>query len=78
VLSITVELNLGTAKEPVPAAVAVHSERPSEVTTTIMDPLFTAARKAPHLNVIIVKQEASWFQLWEEKRQKTIAEKLAL
>lgn len=61
-----------------PAAVAVHSECPSEATTTVMDLFFTATRKAFHLNVIIIKQKAGRFQLWVEKRQKKTAEKLAL
>jgi hypothetical protein len=65
--------NSGPATELVPAAIAIHNEHLGEATVTIMDPLFNIARKAPHPDVVIVKQEAGWFQLWEEKRQKKIA-----
>jgi hypothetical protein len=59
---------LGPAVEPVPSAIPVHSDRFSEATPSIQDPLFNAAGKAPHPDAVIVKQEAGWFQLWEEKR----------
>lgn len=47
--------NLGLAIELVPAAIAIHSERPSKATTTIMDPLFNVAGKALHVDAVIVK-----------------------
>jgi hypothetical protein len=43
----------------------------------IDDALFNAVGKAPHPDAVIVKQEAGWFQLWAEKRQRKTAEKLA-
>jgi ribosomal protein L10 len=64
--------------EPVPTAIAVHNEHPNEVTAAIMDPLFNAAGKVCHLDAVVVKQEAGWFQLQEEKLQKKTAMKLAL
>ena len=47
-------------------------------TASIDNSLFNAASKALHLNAVVVKQEASWFQLRVEKRQKKTAEKLAV
>jgi hypothetical protein len=69
------EPNFGPAAEPVPSAIPVHCERPSEATPSVLDPLFNAAGKAPHPNAIIVKQEGGWFQLREEKRQRKTTEK---
>jgi hypothetical protein len=68
------EPNLGPAPEPVQP---VHSERPFEAAPSVLDPLFNAAGKAPHLDAVIVKQEAGWFQLCEEKCHRKAAEKLA-
>ena len=62
------EPNFGPVAKPVPIVVLVHSEHPSKATPSVLDLLFNAAQKAPHPGVIIVKQEASWFQLQEEKR----------
>jgi hypothetical protein len=76
--SQTVDLNLGLAMEPLPSKVVVQIESPNEAVAIILDPLFNAARKAPHPNAIIVKQEVGWFQLREEKCQKKTVEKLAL
>jgi hypothetical protein len=45
---------MGTIKELVPILVVVSSELPSEVSVVVMDPLFNAARKAPHPDAIIV------------------------
>jgi hypothetical protein len=67
--------NLGPAPEPVQP---VHSERPFEAAPSVLDPLFNAAGKAPHPDAVVVKQEAGWFQLREEKCQRKAAEKLAL
>jgi hypothetical protein len=61
------EPNFGPAAELVPSAIPVHYERPSEATPSFLDPLFNAVGKAPHPDVVIVKQEAGWFQLREEK-----------
>jgi hypothetical protein len=61
------ELNFGLVAEPVRTAILVHSEHPFEATPSVLDPLFNAAGKAPHPDVAIVKQEAGWFQLQEEK-----------
>jgi hypothetical protein len=72
------EPNLGPTTEPMPSAVPIHGDRPSEATPSVHDPLFNAAGKVPHPDTVIVKQEASWFQLREEKRQRMTAEKLAL
>jgi hypothetical protein len=72
------EPKLGLATEPVPSTILVHSDCPSEATPSVHDPLFNGAEKALHLDAMIVKQEAGWFQLREEKRQKKTAEKLAL
>jgi hypothetical protein len=72
------EPNTGPTVEPLQSSIRVHSDRPSEATPSVHDPLFNAAGKAPHLDAIIVKQEASWFQLREEKRQRKTVEKLAL
>jgi hypothetical protein len=60
------EPNLGPAAEPVQSAVPVHSDHPSEVSPFVHDPLFNAVGKAPHLDAVIVKQEASWFQLRDD------------
>jgi hypothetical protein len=43
-----------------------------------MDPFFNAARKAPHPGAVIVKQDAGWFPLKEEKRQRKTVKKLAM
>ena len=62
------ELNTGLAAESLQSSVRVYSDRPSKATPSVYDPLFNAIGKAPHPDAVIVKQEASWFQLWEEKR----------
>jgi hypothetical protein len=72
------EPNTGPTTEPLQSSVRVHSDRPSEATPSVHDPLFNAAGKAPHPDVVVVKQEAGWFQLRKEKRQRKTAEKLAL
>jgi hypothetical protein len=59
---------LGPAAQPLQSSVLVHSDRSSKATPSVHDPLFNAAKKAPHPDVVIVKQEAGWFRLWEEKR----------
>jgi hypothetical protein len=72
------EPDMGTATELMPAPLAVSSEPPSKASTIVVDLLFNAAGKAPHPDAVIVKHEAGWFQMHEEKRQKKNAEKLAL
>jgi hypothetical protein len=72
------EPKLGPTVEPVPFAVPVHSDCPSKATPSVHDPLFNAVGKAPHPDVVIVKQEVDWFQFREEKQQRKTTEKLAL
>jgi hypothetical protein len=72
------ELNIGPTVKLLQSSVRVHSDRPSEATPSVYDPLFNVAGKAPHPDAVVVKQEAGWFQLCEEKRQRKTAEKLAL
>jgi hypothetical protein len=70
--------NLGPAADLVQCAVLVECEHLPKATPSVVDPLFNAARKAPHPDAVIVKQEAGWFQLREEKQQRKTVEKLAL
>ena len=72
------EPNTSPAAEPLQSSIRVHSDRPSEATLSIHDPLFNAAGKALHLDVVFVKQDDSWFQLREDKRQRKTTKKLAL
>ena len=72
------EPNIGPAIEPLQSSIRVHSDHPFEAIPSIHDPLFNVVRKAPHPDVVIVKQEVGWFQLCEEKYQRKTAEKLAL
>jgi predicted phosphohydrolase len=58
-------------------AVPVQTDPLVESSGDFSDPLFNAARKAPHPDAVIVKQEAGWFQLKEAERLKKTAEKLA-
>jgi hypothetical protein len=66
-----------TTSAPVLAAVPVQTHPLVESSGGFSDPLFNAVGKAPHPDAIIVKHEAGWFQLKEEKRLKKTAEKLA-
>jgi hypothetical protein len=72
---------MDSSDEPVARSVAPevgeHSEPHTTPTAFIDDALFNAAGKAPHPDAMIVKQEAGWFQLRAEKRQRKTAEKLA-
>jgi hypothetical protein len=43
-----------------------------------LDAQYDNPSKAPHPNAVIVKQEAGWFQLRIEKRQRKTTEKLAV
>jgi hypothetical protein len=72
------EPNLGPALEPVQSAIPVHNGHPFEAAPSVLGPLFNAAGKALHPDAVIMKQEAGWFQLCEEKRLRMAAEKLAL
>jgi hypothetical protein len=76
--SQTMDSNDEPASRSVALEVGEHSEPHTTPTTSIDDALFNAAGKAPHPDAVIVKQEACWFQLWAEKRQRKTAEKLAV
>jgi TPP-dependent indolepyruvate ferredoxin oxidoreductase alpha subunit len=71
------EANDESTSRSVAPEVGEHSEPHTMPTVAVEDPFFNAAGKAPHPDAVIVKQEAGWFQLWAEKRQKKTAEKLA-
>ena len=71
------EPGTGSATELLQSLVPVHSDRPSKSIPSNNDVLYNAAGKAPHPDVVIVKQEAGWFQEREEKCKKKIVEKLA-
>jgi hypothetical protein len=73
----TVGPSSSTTSAPVLPAVPVQTDPLVESSDGFKDPLFNAARKALHPDVVIVKQEAGWFQLKEAKRLKKTAEKLA-
>ena len=49
------ELNTSPAVELLQSSAQVHSDRSSEATLSVPDPLFNAVGKAPHLNAAIVK-----------------------
>jgi hypothetical protein len=66
--SQTMKSNDELASRLVAPEVGEHSEPHTTSTVAVEDPLFYAAGKASHPNAVIVKQEASWFQLWAEKR----------
>ena len=68
----------GSVAEPLQSSIPIHSDRPSESTPSDIDPLLNVAGKALHLDAVIVKQEAGWFQLWEEKGKRKATEKVAL
>jgi hypothetical protein len=66
--SQTMDSNDESTSRSVALEVGEHSGPHTTPTTSIDDALFNAAGKAFHLDAVIVKQEASWFQLWVEKR----------
>ena len=74
--SQTLDSNVESASRLVAPIVGEHPEPHTTPTASINDPLFNAASKAPHLDAMVVKQEAGWFQLWEEKRKQKTKEKL--
>ena len=47
--------NIGLAIESLQSSARVHCDCPSEATPSIHDPLFNAAEKAPHPDVVIMK-----------------------
>jgi hypothetical protein len=53
-----VEMDLGKATELESSLLGIRIELLSEGSASVMDPLSNAARKAPPLDAIIVKQEA--------------------
>jgi hypothetical protein len=69
--SQTMDSNDELASRSVALEVGEHSEPHTMPTTSIDDALFNAAGKAPHSDAVIVKQEAGWFQLRAEKRQRS-------
>jgi hypothetical protein len=75
--SQTMDANDESASRPVAPEVGEYSEPHTTPTASVEDPLFNAADKAPHPDAVIIKQEASWFQLRAEKRQRKTVEKLA-
>ena len=60
--------NVEFASRSMVPKVREYSEPHTTSTTSIHDPLFNAVGKAPHLDAVIIKQEAGWFQLWVEKQ----------
>ena len=74
----TMDSNIESESRLVAPEVGEHSEPHTTPTTSIDDPFFNAAGKAPHLDVVSVKQEADWFQLQAEKRQRKTTEKLVV
>jgi hypothetical protein len=75
--SQTMDSNDEPASRSVAPEVGEYSEPHTTPTASVEDPLFNAADKAPHPDAVIIKQEASWFQLRAEKRQRKTVEKLA-
>ena len=67
-----------SATRSVAPEVGEHSKPHTISTASIDDLLFNAIGKAPHLDVVVVKQEAGWFQLQAEKRQRKTVEKLVV
>ena len=75
--SQAIDSNVEPTSTLVALEIGEHPEPYTTPTASIDDPLFNAANKALHPDVVVVKQEADWFQLWEEKRKKKMVEKLA-
>ena len=73
----TMDLNVESASRSVVPKGGKHFEPYTTPTASIQNPLFNAAGKTPHLDTMIIKQEAGWFQLQAEKRQRKTGEKLA-
>ena len=73
----TMDANVESTSRLVSLEVGEHSEPHITPTTSINNLLFNATSKAPHLDVVVVKQVAGWFQLREEKRQRKTTKKLA-
>ena len=75
--SQTMDANVESTSKLMSPEVGKHSEPHTMPTTSINNPLFNALDKALHPDVVVVKQEAGWFQLYEEKRQRKTTKKLA-
>jgi hypothetical protein len=75
--SQTMDSNDESASRSVAPEAGEHSKPHTTSTASMDDPLFNATDKALHPDAVIVKQEASWFQLRAEKRQRKTVEKLA-
>ena len=76
--SQTMDANDESTSRSVTPEIGEHSEPHTMPTAFVEDPLFNVAGKALHPNVVIVKQDTSWFQLQAKKRQRKIVEKLAV
>jgi hypothetical protein len=76
--SQTMDSNDEPASRWVAPEVGEYFEPHTTPTTSIDNALFNAAGKAPHPDVVIVKQEAGWFQLRAEKQQRKTVENLVV
>ena len=74
----TVESNDELASKLVAPEVGEHFEPHTMPIVAVEDPFFNAVDKASHPDAMIVKHEVGWFQLRAEKRQRIIAEQLAM
>ena len=63
----TIGPSSSTALAQVSPAVPIETDPLVESSGGLLDTLFNAVGKAHHLDVVIVKQEAGWFQLKEVK-----------
>ena len=55
------DANVESVSRLVSPKVGEHSEPHTTPIASIDNPLFNAAGKAPHPDVVVVKQEAGWF-----------------
>ena len=76
--SQTMDANVEITSRLVSLEVGEHSEPHITATASIDNPFFNATGETPHSDAMVIKQEASWFQLWKEKRQKKTAKKLVV
>ena len=72
------DLNDESSSRLVAPEVGEHSEPHTTSIASIDDRLSYAIGKVPHLDVVIMKQEAGWFQLQVEKWQRKIPKKMAI
>jgi hypothetical protein len=75
--SQTMDANDESTSTSVAPEIGEHSEPHTMPIAFVEDPLFNVAGKATHLDAVIVKQEAGWFQVRAEKQQRKTAKKLA-